>query len=251
MQEVLSIDLNQTERWAFSFHYTHMMYYRQISNPGLPANEFERISDSEGISFRNFGLGAEMRYNTGNLTLTSGLSFHSFSNRFSYQEIITSGGFNEIDTLDAFYTLMQSDTIWSYITDTAYIPLESEETFYDRMNHKGFMELSIGGIYNILNTNQYSLFVKGGFHAGIPVLLSGNTINNTSNFPAAPLEKENVNSILWAYRGGAGIRFKLSEWNDIYAETYYKRYIGDVITNYPVEQRINGFGLQIGIIYYL
>lgn len=251
MREVLSIDLNQTERWAFSIHYTHMLFYRQISNPGLPDNDFQRIADSEGLSFRNFGLGAEMRFNTGNLTLTSGISFHSFSNRFSYQEIITRGGFNKIDTLDVFYTLLQNDTIWKYITDTTYIPLESEETFYDRMNHKGFLELNVGGIYNILNTNQYSLFIKGGVHAGIPVWLSGNTINNAGELPATPLEKENVNNMLWAYRAGTGIRFKLSEWNDIYAETYYKRYINDVITNYPVEQRINGLGLQIGIIYYL
>lgn len=252
--EIFNIEVNNREQWGFSLNYSHMLTSLEYFESNLPENDLNRITGSEGLSLRNFGLGAELRYNTGNLTLTSGISLLSFSSRFSYREINTTGGFNQIDTLDTFYTLNQNnsnDTIWKYVTDTTYIPLDSEEIFYDRLNRRGFLEMNLSAIYNLVNTNQFSFFVKGGIHGGLPIWLNGNTITNSENLPATDISDQTFSNQLWAYRAGAGLRFRISQFNDFYAETYYKRYFNNLDRNFPVERRLLGFGLQLGVIYYL
>jgi hypothetical protein len=207
--------------------------------------------DAESISLRNTGLGVALQYNRNRFSFIAGLGLTSFGNRFEYTEINSLGGFYKTDTLDIFYTIIQPDTNWIYVTDSTWIPLDRNELSYDQINRIGLIELQLGIATTIIRRTNYSIYMKAGIQVGTPLWLKGSSITDADGFPATKLNKEIFSNWLYAYNFGTGIRYKLGNWIDVYAEPFYKRYVNQTTTNHPLDRRLHGAGLQLGMIYFL
>lgn len=250
LNNALRFEPDRKRGWALMAHYSHMAAGYQLIAPGNLTPELQEVKDSEALSVRNAGLGLAIQYNAGNFSFAGGLSLNIFSNRFYYSEIFTSGGFTKTDTLDIFFTIVQTDTIWKYVTDTTWVPLNREELMFDRMNRIGLLEGSISAAYTFFSNNDLKLFTRAGLHGGMPVWLRGNTIVNEAGLNAEKLSKDFFADYTFGYQAGLGASIKLSDWTDIHAEAFYKRYLGQTTPGHPLDRRLHGVGLMVGILYY-
>jgi hypothetical protein len=248
--DAFRFEADRNKGWATAFSYAHMAAGYHLVSMNDPLGQYSNIRDAESYSFRSFALGAELQYNSGNFMFMAGISVNSFSNRFYYSELSTSGGFTQTDTLDFFYTIIQNDTIWKYVTDTSWVPLNSIELLYDRMNRIGLLELNASVAWKVYNGDLFSLYLKTAAHTGIPLWLKGNTVLKSEEYQAVKLEKELVAGYVFAYQAGIGGKIQLSDWTDIYAEVFYKRYINEIVIDHALGRRLHGAGLRLGLLYY-
>ncbi len=250
VRDLLGVEVNGRERWAFGIALTQMMTeYQFTGNPSLTP-DLEKINQADAFSVRNFGLGASLQYNTGSVSVIAGLAINSFAHRFNYSELFSTGGFNQIDTLDSFFVIQQNDTIWTHITDTTYIPLESQEIFYERMNRMGFVETSLALSWDFYAGRNFVGYARGNFHASTPLWLNAQSVENTEGFPAVYVNRNNFSPWVLAWSGGLGAKIRLSAISDIFAETWYRRYFTAWNQNHPLERRIHGGGIRLGVLYY-
>lgn len=248
--DVFRFEADRNKGWAAALSYAHMGAGYHLVSKNLPLGPETTVKDAESYSFRNFALGAELQYNSGNFMFMAGISVNSFSNRFYYSEISTSGGFTQTDTLDFFYTIIQSDTIWKYVTDTSWIPLNSIELLYDRMNRIGLLEINASVALKVYNGDLLSLYLKTAVHTGVPLWLKGNTVLKSEEYQAVKLERDYFADYILAYQAGIGGNIQLSEWTDIFAEVFYKRYISETVIDHALGRRLHGAGLRLGLLYY-
>jgi hypothetical protein len=251
LRDLLGVEVSPRERWAVGLSYSQMLSGYYISGNETLSPDLQNVKDADRVSLRNFGLGAAIYYNTGNLSLAGNLGISSYSNRFLWSELFTTGGFNLIDTLDSFFTILQNDTIWTHITDTTWVPLESQEILFDRMNRFGFFEAGVSASWVLISGRNASWFASTGFQAGVPIWLRGQSIRDLEDYPAAEVDRDNFNSWVFAWTAGLGARFRLNPMSDVFAETRYKRYISEWSANHPLDRRMHGIGIRIGLIYYL
>ena len=250
MRDVFGVEIDGFERWALGISFTQMLTDYSIPDGQISGPELQKVKDTEGVSLRNFGLGAILQYNMGNLSFSGSLGISSFSRQFSYFELFSSGGFNQIDTLDVFFTIQQNDTIYTYITDTTWIPLESQEIIYDQMNRFGFFETGAAVSWVFYAGRNLNWYAKAGFQASTPLWLRAQTVENTDGFPATPVNKTNFNSWIFAWSGSLGARMRLSQISDIFAEAEYRNYINEWNLNHPIKRRMYGLGVRLGVLYY-
>ncbi len=250
VRDVFGVEVNGFERWALGVSFLQMLTDFRIPDGQITGPEMQKVKNTEGVSLRNFGVGAIVQYNTGNFSFSGSLGISSFSRQFSYFELFTSGGFNQIDTLDVFFTILQNDTIYTYITDTTWIPLESQEIIYDQMNRFGFLETGVAASWVFFNGRNINWYTKAGFHASTPLWLRAQTVENTNGFPVAPVNNTNFNAWIFAWSATLGARLRLSQISDIFAEAEYRNYINDWNLNHPIERRMYGLGIRLGLMYY-
>lgn len=205
---------------------------------------------TEDISARNIGFGIDMLYNKNRWQLTLGASLNSYATRFDYMEINNTGGFFQIDTLDVFYAIIDQQPVYTYITDSTWIPLNRDELVYDRLNRMGLLNINLGVAYTFYRTSNFDYYLKGSMQMGVPLWLKGNTIIDSDGFPATELDKNQFSNWLLGYSAALGMRYQLGNWIDVYAEPVYKRYLTPTTINHPLKRRLHGFGLQLGMMYY-
>jgi opacity protein-like surface antigen len=249
-RNIFRFEPDRQDGWAINAHYGQMgASLLPVSGLNL-SPELENVKKSESFSLRNFGLGAAIQYNKGRLSFLTGLSLNVYNNSFNYNELFETGGFYKKDTIDIFYTIIQSDTNFFYVTDSTYLPLESREIFYSRNNRISLLEWR-GALHLTLYTlNDFSFYLKGGFSAGMPLWLNGNSIGNDEGYPVLELEKENFSKWLFAWQAGFGVRYQLANFVSLYAEPFYKQYWNEPTPSHPLSRRLQGGGMNIGLIYY-
>jgi hypothetical protein len=205
---------------------------------------------TEGVSARNIGLGFDLLYNNSLWQLSLGASLNSYATRFDYIEVNSFGGFFQIDTLDVFYTIINEQQVFTYITDSTWIPLNRDELIYDRLNRMGLLNINLGVAYSLYRGSNFDFYIKTGMHMALPVWLKGSTIVDSNGFMATELNKGQFNNWLFGYSGVIGIRYQLGNWIDVYAEPGYQRYLTPTTKNHPLKRRLHDFGLKVGIMYY-
>lgn len=249
--DVFRFEADRYNSWAIGISYTQMAAgYNHINARNLNMDE-QTIKDAEAFSLRNFKLGVQAQYNRNRLNLTAGINVAGFSNRFSWSETNRTGGFYLTDTLDVFYTIAAGDTSWVVIEDSTYIPLDESIKHWDRFNRIGLIELQVSLAYQIIAADYYSLYLKAGMLAAVPIWLNSRSVQNSEGFPVIELSRNDFPSWLYGYQAGIGLRYAFSNWMDLYAEPYYIRYLNPTYDNHPLERRLHGFGFQFGLLYYL
>lgn len=205
---------------------------------------------TEGVSARNIGFGLNVLYNKNRWQISLGAGLSSYATRFDYRKINTSGGFFQIDTLDVFYTVIDQQPVYTYITDSIWIPLNRDELVYDRLNRMGLLNINLGVAYTFYRGSNFDYYLKGSMQVGVPLWLKGNTIIDSDGFPATELDNNQFSNWLLGYSAALGIRYQLGNWIDVYAEPVYKRYLMPTTINHPLKRRLHEFGVQLGMIYY-
>ncbi len=241
----------RNERFSVSFLYAQMLAGHNYPDAGQLQGDLQEVRDAEGSSFRNIMISGGLHYQLGAVFLSTSLSVNSYSTPFSYKELFTSGGYHLVDTLDSFYTIVDGEEVWVHITDSTYIPLESKELLYDRTNKLGIMGLRFNIAYDLYISNHSKFFIHGGVQAGIPLWQRGNTIINTEGYPAVPLARNELNSFVYGFHVGPGVRTRLNDGLDLVLSAFYQQYINDLYKTYPLKRNLRGVALQVGIQYYL
>ncbi|MFW5726026.1 MAG: hypothetical protein ACOCX0_06225, partial [Bacteroidota bacterium] len=250
LRDLLGVEIDGRNRWAVGLAITQMTTDYRVTGSGATNPELEKVREADAFSVRNFGLGASVQYNVVNLSIIASFAVNSFSNRFSYSELFTSGGFNRIDTIDSFFTIVNTDTLWTHITDTTYIPLDSQEVIFDRMNHLGFFETALGASWIFWPARSISWYARANVHASTPLWLRAQTIDNAPGLPAKDITRANFSPWVFAWSGGLGARLRINQISDLFAEAWYRSYINEWNRNFPLERKMHGAGIRLGILYY-
>jgi hypothetical protein len=250
LKDVFRFEPDRQDGLALSFSYAQLFSWYSFEEATIPEENHRKMKDSETPSFRNYSLGSSLQMNKGKFSIAAGVFLSGFANRFSYQQTTSKGGFYEPDTLDIFYTLQQNDTIWTYVTDSSYIPVDKQEISYDRSNRMGFIEVRLSGGFTVYADESKAFYLKAGLGLGHPVWAGGSTFQNSAGYPVVERERDMFNQWIMDYQAGAGFKYRTGNWTDLFAEIYYKRNQDDVLNNYPVSSRLNGMAVNVGLLYY-
>ncbi|MBU1009283.1 MAG: STN domain-containing protein [Bacteroidetes bacterium] len=246
----LRFEPDRDNGWLMGFTYAQMGNQFGFSSSEPDGELLRIVKESESISFRNFSLGAEAGYNTGKWSFNTGLQFTGFSNRFKFLDEQSVGGYYDVDTLDAYYTVVLTDTTWIYITDSAYVPLDYRQYNYNQLNNLGYLEWQLSAAYNLYKKPDLRVYASLGLVMSQLIYSNGTLISNSNGFHGVDYDIINLQPTLISYKLGLGIRKKLSDWFDFTGELFYRHSMNSVYKDYSIDKKINATGLKAGIIYY-
>lgn len=241
----------RNERLSVSLSYAQMLAGYNYTGSEQTDINLQEIRDSDGHSFRNFMLSGGLHYQFGAAFISTSFSLNSYALPFNYKELFTIGGYHRVDTLDSFYTVVDGEEIWIHITDSTYIPLESRELSYDRTNYAGMFGMRLNIAYDLYISHNSSFFIHGGVQAAIPLWQRGNTILNTTGFPAIPLSRKDLNDLTYGFHFGPGVRSSFNDRLDFVLTASYQRYVKDIYKTHPLNRNLRGVSFQAGVHYYL
>jgi hypothetical protein len=250
LRNIFRFEPDREDGWAVSFSYSQLLAGYHYNGNETLSQELEKVKNADSASFRNFSLGTAAQLNQGKFNIAAGVQLTGFSNRFSFSDLTTSGGFYDVDTLDVFYTIIDGLPVYTYITDSLWVPLDRDELRYDRFNRIGLLELQLALGYTFYADENITGYINGAFSAGTPVWLSGSAFSENEYTEPREL-KEVFENWTYAWQAGFGMRYSIGNWSDIYGEVFYKRYLYDFVQDYPLQRRMHGAGLKIGLLYYL
>jgi hypothetical protein len=84
-----------------------------------------------------------------------------------------------------------------------------------------------------------------------PLAARGKTIVEDEGYPVVDLTLDNLNTIIWNYQLGTGIKFKLDQGFGFAASLNYVRQVTNLYKNYPTERRLNGLLIDFSVSYKL
>lgn len=250
IRDFLGLETNNRERWAAGVSYAQMLSGFDFLAINDLTPELQRVINAEPLSLRNFNIGISLHYLAGNFSMGAHVGIQSFSHRFTWSDLSISGGFDRIDTLDSFFTLTANDTLWTHITDTTWIPLDRQEVIYDKMNRLGFLEAGISARYILVTGRNIAWFARMGFAINTPLWLNAQSIINEDGFRAQNSSRSDVNTWIFAWDAGLGINARINPVSDLFIESTYRRYVNEWNTNHPLERRMHGAGIRLGVLYY-
>ena len=236
--------------WHMEYTLTNaLLSYQTIAANDIPISD--SISSLEPVSFFNPGLGIGLSYKTNKLSWIFGINIQHNSHRFNYEKKVIYGGFFLQDTVDVFYTVIQTDTLWTYVTDSTWQPFNQSLTAYDQRNQILMLSMMGKVRFDYLQKRDFDLFVQAGGGIATPLLAHGKTILNQENFPVAEVSVDKLNTVLWNYQLGVGIRVKLDQGFGINASLNYFRQLSGLYKNYPTDRRLNGLLIDLSLSYKL
>lgn len=228
-------------------------YFGGVQNKSTAGYEdlLKLSNDSESLSFRNYSLGVDIGYSYNKWAFSFGLGLKGFSNRFKYNQLLSSGGYYRHDTVSWYYNVVEMDTTWFAVTDSTYLPFEKIEVNYNQLNRLGMLDLQLGVAYTWFAYANTRLYLKGGLGYSIMVYQDGILLQNKRNFPGMNLSEASLARNRMTYQLATGINFMAGNSFDLFAEIGYQGYSKSLINEYPIEKRLFSVGFKMGIIFFL
>ncbi len=215
--------------------------------------------DSEYLAFRSshesnkpgWSLGIDMRLHLKNWIIGSGLTYSVYNQSRSYKH-----SFEEYSPEDSYYDY---DTTWTWFFDPPEIGIpiiagidSSWVDIYRNIdidnsgtNQMKYFEipLTIGYGYN---ANMFALEINAGISAGFLLYSDIRVPDLTNNVDIITAEK--MNQVMFNFVANASFYYHINRQTSIYISPYYKRNMVSVFSkDYPVNQRIKTYGLNLGI----
>lgn len=212
--------------------------------------DFSLIEQDNSLSFRNFSLGIELTKMLKNWNITGGFKLTHFAEKYNNTDIITDGGYYLTDTIDEYYTVSQIDTTWYYVTDSTWEPVNSYEYSYNINNRIGYFEISAAVSYDYYKNRKLRLYLKGGAQMGFLIYRNGVAISESYGSSGVNFADLNFNTVSYSVIAGAGLKYRINEDFDFNSELYYFYNFNNAVVDYPIDNRIVGLGLKLGLIYY-
>ena len=238
----IPVDFFQTETdrdqgWAMGFFVAPML------------SDFSLVKNDVSFTLRNFSLGIDAIKLLNRWNFSIGLHFSHFGQRFSQQYSKTTGGIYQTDTVDVYYTVVDIDTSWYYVTDSSWIPLESRDYNYENTNTIGYLGLNASVAYDFYKSSKLRIYGKLGGQVGWTVYKNGIAIPDEEHAEGINFSDLKFNTAYSASLG-AGLKYKITKDLDFNTELYYSRYFNQLVKEYEYDNRLNVIGLKIGIVYY-
>jgi len=230
--------------------------YRQpgwaIGLSGSPmASDFSLVNMQRGWSLRNFAVDANLARNQKRWAFSVGIQISQFAQKFDHQYDISTGGYYLQDTLDVYYTVIEFDTAWYYVTDSVWLPLNSQSYHFDRINRVGYVSVSGEVEYTFFHRPAFSMHVKVGVLVSILAYRHGVMIDD-DNVPLGTNFGDLVfSSPVVGLTAGVGSRHRLGEKMDLLIDAFYLQYTSSPIPDHVDFKPISAVGLSFGLRYYL
>jgi hypothetical protein len=217
--------------------------------PSNYISKLEEYKNSNSGSLISGSAGVDLRMSYARFSFNTGVSFTIFNGKLDYRYEVSTGGFFQKDTLDAYYTLNGSDTSWFYVLDSAYLPVDLEAFRYKTNVNQQYFELPFSLQYNhpfgkMLVYARAGLIA--GFHTGsngLMILADEDGVVEMTEVKFKPLVLSSV--------FGAGILVPVTGKITFDAGLVYRQHLSSVLSDFPVELRSRAFGLKVGLVYKL
>ena len=212
-------------------------------------SDFSLVKDDVSFTLRNFSLGIDAVKLLNRWNISIGLHFSHFGQRFSQQYSKTTGGVFQTDTVDVYYTVVDIDTSWYYVTDSSWIPLESRDYNYEKTNTIGYLGLNASVAYDFYKSSKLRIYGKLGGQIGWSVYKNGIAIPDEEHAEGINFSDLHFNTA-YSVSLGAGLKYKITKDLDFNTELYYSRYFNQIVKEFDYDNNLNVIGLKIGLLYY-
>lgn len=230
-------ETNREEGWAGDFFITPVL------------SDFSLVKNDVSFSLRSFSLGLDVIKLVKRWNFSAGLRLSQFGQKFDQQYTSTTGGNYQTDTIDIYYTIIETDTSWYYVTDSSWVPLDSKEYNFEKSNTIGYLELNVSVTYDFYKSSDMRIFGRIGGQVGWLVYKNGIAIPDEENLEGISFSDLQFNTA-YAVTLGAGLKYKVADRMDIMTELYYTRYFNQLVKEYEYDNKLNAIGLKMGLIYY-
>lgn len=246
---ILSAEMNQTLKFEIGVSANWM-----FPNTSYDASsEFSQKLDEYNKSFSDHSFsgsaGIDVRSSIGHWTISSGVAITSFGQKLDYSYFIKTGGYYQKDTLDMYYSLNGNDTVWSYLVDTNYIPVDNQLFKYRINNHMRWLEVPIYVQYNY-GVGSALLFIKGGLIPGFFISSDGQSILLDGD-GTTPLSQIKTNKVILSYLTSIGLAVPIGRKTTFVSSLFYRGQFESIYKDFPIDMRISAFGLNAGVVYKL
>jgi hypothetical protein len=215
------------------------------------ASSFSLSREKGPVSVRNFEIGADFTKIFDKINISATVKLSHFTEKFNHTYLITEGGFFRTDTIDEYYTVTDIDTTWYYVTDSTWLPVDNHQYSYNINNRIGYIDISFKATYDFYTSKKTKLFAGLGLQTGVLMYKSGIAVPDNENQPdGVDFAGLNFNNAVFSGLLNIGMKYKLNKTMDFKSEMYYFHSFNDVVSAYPINNKLNGLGLKLGIAYY-
>lgn len=250
-EDLFRFEADRNNGWSVMPFYAHMVSFNRLTGNDASGELLNLTRDAESVSIINHAMGADVRFARKRWHITSGINYTRFAYRFRYNFEAFEGGFFRTDTIDVYYTIPQTDTVWFYVTDSTWIPLTSREYFYNRLNRHGYIEVPLTAGYNLYSDPNLRIWASTGFSFGIMTNKSGIAIKPSGEYAGIEFDELSFAPLVISYSLASGFRYKISEWMDVSGELFYRQQLNSLLREYPLDKKIGAIGLKAGLVFYL
>lgn len=213
-------------------------------------SDFSLARDDNSFTARSFSLGMEVSKLYDNWNFKGGFKLTQFGEKFDHSYSVTDGGFFVTDTIDEYYTVINTDTSYFYVTDSTWKPVSTHDYNFAINNRIGLLELTLSASYDFYTTSNIRIYGRVGAQVGFLIYKNGIAIPQSSqsegvNFADLSFATQSISAL-----AGVGMKYRISKEFDLNTEVYYLRYFNDIVKDYPSSTKINGVGIKVGLIYY-
>jgi len=212
-------------------------------------SDFSLVENNVSFSLRSFSLGVDVIKLVNRWNFSIGLRFTQYNQKFNQQYAVSTGGNYQTDTIDVYYTIVDTDTSWYYVTDSTWIPIDHNEYNYDRSNTIGFLELNASAAYDFYKSPNLRIYGKIGGQVGWLIYKNGIAIPDSEHKDGIKFSELQFNTA-YALSFGAGLKTRVTDKLDFMTELYYSRYFNQLVKEYTYDNKLNAIGLKIGLVYY-
>jgi len=213
-------------------------------------SDFSLVSGESSFSLRSFSIGVDAIKLLNRWKFTFGARLTHFNQKFNQHYIEMEGGFYSTDTIDTYYTVIESDTSWYFVTDSSWIPFESREYNYKQSNSLGYLEFNLSASYDLFQNQKIRFYIKAGGQLDLLIYHNGIAVPDKNHTEGINFSELQFNTINYSVLAGLGIKYKIAANMDLNSELYYSRYLNSLVKDFPVKSQINAIGLKVGLVFY-
>jgi|GEM_PF-459039 len=213
-------------------------------------SDFSLVREEDKITIRSFSLGAEVTKIQNNWNFKANLQLTHFGEKFNHSYIFTDGGFFVTDTIDEYYTVVQNDTTYYYVTDSTWKPVDSQEYNYAINNRIGLLEIGLSVSYDFYTSQNARFYGRLGANIGFIIYSNGFALPYPEqpegvDFADLSFATQSISAV-----AGIGMKYRINKHFDFNPEIYYSKYFNNIVEDYPASTKITGIGVKFGLIYY-
>lgn len=213
------------------------------------SSKLEEYNNAYSGSLFSGTASAELRMSYARFSFNTGISYTTLNGKLNYGYEVSTGGYYLKDTLDAYYTLINSDTSWYYVLDSAYLPVDLEAFRYKTNISLHYFEIPISLQYNH-PFGKMLIYGQAGLIGGINTGSEGLLILPEKDGVVEMAEVE-FKPVVLSYMFGAGLLIPVYGKITFDAGFMYRQHFNSVLSGFPIELRISAFGLKAGLVYKL
>lgn len=213
-------------------------------------SSFTLVRSNPVFDIRNFSMGIEISRLADKWNFIGGLKLSQFGEKYNNQYTKTEGGYFVTDTIDEYYTIINADTNYYYVTDSSWTPVNITEYNYDIVNRIGMLELAMSVSYDFYTSQVMRFYARFGAQFGLLIYNNGIAIPDKNNPGGVDFGSLTFKTQQISVLGGVGSKIRLSRFMDLRTEAYYLKYFSNLLDDYPNNTQIQGVGFKFGLIYY-